>query len=450
MPKSLLALVPLIGTLMTAHPAAAASTLDQLAKAQGRYFGSATDNPELSDSAYTAILGSQEFGQITPGNSMKWDATEPQQGQFGYSGGDAVVSFAKAHNQIVRGHTLVWHQQLPGWLTGGSWTATTLTSVLQNHIANVAGHYKGQVYAWDVVNEPFNDDGTYRTSLWYNTLGSGYIATALRAARAADPNAKLYINDYNIDGAGAKSDAMYNLVKSLKSQGVPIDGVGFQGHLAIQYGFPSNMQQNLQRFADLGLDVAITELDVRMVLPPDDAKVATQATYYTNVTKACLAVTRCVGITIWDYTDKYSWVPGVFNGEGSALPWDANLTKKSPIYGAISTALGGEDTPPPPTACTVTYAANDWGTGFTANVTITNGGSPISGWTLKYSYAGNQKLSQGWSGTWTQSGQDVTVTNASWNAAIATGASVGIGANFTYSGANAKPAAFSLNGTTCT
>ncbi|MCO6009018.1 endo-1,4-beta-xylanase [Actinoallomurus purpureus] len=439
-------------TALVSRPASAASTLNQLAKAQGRYFGSATDNPELSDTAYTAILGSDEFGAITPGNSMKWDATEPSQGQFSYTKGDAVVSFAKARGQIVRGHTLLWHQQLPGWLTSGSWTAAQLTSILQNHIANVAGHYKGQVYSWDVVNEPFNDDGTYRSDLWSNTLGTGYIATALKAARAADPNAKLYINDYNIDGTGAKSDAMYNLVKSLQAQGVPIDGVGFQGHLAIQYGFPTNMQQNLQRFADLGVDVAITELDVRMVLPADATKVATQAQYYTNVVKACLGVSRCVGITIWDYTDKYSWIPGVFSGQGSALPWDENLAKKPDVYGAINTALGGSGggTPPPTTGCKVAYSANDWGSGFTATVTITNQGPAISGWTLKYSYSGDQKLSQGWNGTWSQSGKDVTVTNTSWNGTLATGASISAGANFTYTGTNTAPTAFAVNGTTCT
>jgi cellulase/cellobiase CelA1 len=135
------------------------------------------------------------------------------------------------------------------------------------------------------------------------------------------------------------------------------------------------------------------------------------------------------------------------------VPDEPLVQKKPQIYGAINTALGGDgggDTPPPPTACTVAYAANDWSTGFTANVTITNSGPPISGWTLKYSYAGNQKLSQGWSGTWTQSGPDVTVTNASWNGTIATGASVGIGANFTYTGTNARPTSFALNGTACT
>ncbi|MFE2385512.1 endo-1,4-beta-xylanase [Streptomyces misionensis] len=328
-----------------AAPAAVAqgATLDQLAQAQGRYFGSATDNSELNDSSYTAVLGS-EFGSITPGNSMKWDTTEPSQGQFNFSGGDAIVSFAQAHNQQVRGHNLVWHSQLPGWVS--NLPAGQVQAAMENHITKEASHYKGKVYAWDVVNEPFNEDGTYRTDPFYNAMGKDYIADALRTAHAADPGAKLYINDYNIEGSGAKADAMYQLASDLKKQGVPLDGIGFQGHLAIQYSFPSNMRQNLQRFADLGLDVAFTELDVRMQMPADSTKLATQADYYRQVTDACLAVSRCVGITVWDFDDKYSWVPSTFQGEGAACLYDENLQQK-PAYAAVQTALGGSGGNPP-------------------------------------------------------------------------------------------------------
>jgi endo-1,4-beta-xylanase len=409
---------------------AATQTLQGLAAAHGRYFGSATDNPELSDTAYTAILGGGEFGQTTPGNSMKWDTVEPTQGTFSYTKGDAVVTFAQQHGLKVRGHTLVWHNQLPGWVS--ALPAAQLQAAMENHITNEATHYKGKVFAWDVVNEPFNEDGTFRTSPFYNAMGSAYIADALRTARAADPDAKLYINDYNTDGLGAKSDAMFNLVRSLQSQGVPIDGVGFQGHLAIQYGFPSQLQQNLQRFADLGLDVAITELDVRMVLPRDSTKDATQATYYNNVVKACVAVTRCVGITVWDYTDKYSWVPGVFSGEGAALPWDEALQKKPMVYNAIVTGLGGvvesssaspstsassSSQSPPPGGCTATYRIlNQWPGGFQAEVSVT---APAgrNGWTVSWTYADGQQVTQLWSGSYTQAGAAVTVRNVSYNAA---------------------------------
>lgn len=324
---------------LTPSPASAAEppTLHQLADAKGRYFGSATDNGELSDAPYTQLLGSQ-FGPITPGNSMKWDSTERTQGQFSFSGGDQIVNFAQAHGQSVRGHTLVWHSQLPGWV--GQLPASQVRPAMENHIANVAGHYRGKVFAWDVVNEPFNEDGSFRSSPFHSAMGKDFIAHALRAARAADPGAKLYINDYNVEGLGAKSDALYALARDLKAAGVPLDGVGLQAHLAIQYGFPHQMQQNIQRFADLGLDVAVTELDVRMQLPKDAAKETTQADYYRQVTQACLAVTRCVGITVWDYTDKYSWIPGVFDGEGSALPWDGNLQPKPVVMDAIRKALG--------------------------------------------------------------------------------------------------------------
>ncbi|GIH20950.1 endo-1,4-beta-xylanase [Rugosimonospora africana] len=465
------------------RPAQAASTLAQYAEAKGRYFGSATDNPELTDAPYVAILTGGEFDQLTPGNSMKWDTTEPTQGQFSYTKGDAVVTLAQQHNMSIRGHNLVWHNQLPGWVS--SLPTGQVQAAMENHITNEATHYKGKVFAWDVVNEPFNDDGTYRTDVFYNAMGVGYIADALRTAHAADPGAKLYINDYNIEGSGAKADAMYSLVSSLKSQGVPIDGVGIQGHLATQYGFPGNMQQNLQRFADLGLDVAITELDVRMPLPETAAQDATQATYYTNVVKACLAVSRCVGITIWDYTDKYSWVPSTFPGQGAPLPWDANLAKK-PLYDTIVAALGGPTTPPsstppsstrpsstppsstpttstsptrtPPTSappasgrCHVTYqVASQWNTGFTANVTVANTGSTaINGWTLRWTFANGQKVTQSWNGTFSQSGAQVTVTNVSYNGTIPAGGSTSLGFNGSWSGTNAVPTSFTVNGTTC-
>lgn len=169
--------------------------------------------------------------------------------------------------------------------------------------------------------EAFNEDGTFRASVFYNTIGSTFIDIALRAARAADPSAKLYINDYNIEGTGAKSSGMLALAKSLLAKGVPLDGIGMQAHLIVG-AIPSTIQQNIQQFAALGLDVAITELDIRMTLPVTADKLNQQKKDYEAVVRACKSVSRCVGITIWDYTDKYSWVPSVFDGQGAALPWD--------------------------------------------------------------------------------------------------------------------------------
>ncbi|OCH85719.1 endo-1,4-beta-xylanase C precursor [Obba rivulosa] len=317
--------------------------LNALAKTQGKlYFGSATDNPELTNTAYTAILdNNMMFGQITPGNSMKWDATEPEPGTFTFSGGDQIADLAKTNGQLLRGHNTVWYSQLPSWVTSTSWNATGLTAAIQRHVSTVVGHYKGQSlsssYSWDVVNEPFNDDGTFRSDVFYDTLGESYISIALIAARAADPNAKLYINDYNIEGTGAKSTAMQNLVTSLKSQGVPIDGVGIESHLIVGE-VPTTMQENLEAITALGVEVAITELDIRMTLPETAALLDQQKTDYQTVISACMAVEKCVGMTVWDYTDLYSWVPSTFSGQGAACPWDENLDRK-PAYDGIVAGL---------------------------------------------------------------------------------------------------------------
>ncbi|KAJ7027014.1 endo-1,4-beta-xylanase A precursor [Mycena alexandri] len=324
------------GALPTGTSTAKANTV---AKTLGgkKYFGSATDNPELTDTAYVATLSDNTlFGQITPGNSMKWDATEPSRGVFTFAAGDAVAALAKKNGQLLRGHNCVWYNQLASWVTAGNFNATTLTSILQTHCGTVVSHYAGQMYSWDVVNEPFNDDGTVRSFVFSDALGlTSYVTTALVAARAADPAAKLYINDYNIDSAGAKATAMLNLVKSLKTAGTPIDGVGIQGHLIVgEVPSKAALIANYQAFTALGIEIAITELDIRMTLPETPALLAQQQTDYNTVISACKAVVGCVGVTIWDYTDKYSWIPGVFTGQGAALPWDDNLVRK-PAYDGI-------------------------------------------------------------------------------------------------------------------
>jgi endo-1,4-beta-xylanase len=212
-------------------------------------------------------------------------------------------------------------------------------SVMENHITTEASHYRGKVYSWDVVNEPFNDDGSLRADVFFNAMGSGYIADALRTAHAADPNAVLYLNDYNIEGENAKSNAMYNLVSSLKSQGVPIGGVGLESHFILGQ-VPSSMLANMQRFAALGVDVAVTELDDRIQLPATSANLQQQANDYATVVKDCLQVSRCVGVSQWGVGDADSWIPGAFAGFGAATMYDSNYQPK-PAYNAALSALGG-------------------------------------------------------------------------------------------------------------
>ena len=189
-----------------------------------------------------------------------------------------------------------------------------------------------------MVNEPFDEDGTLQSTIWLNALGPNYIADALRWAHQADPHAKLFLNDFNIEGIGPKSDAMYALVKNLLAQHIPIDGVGFETHLDLQFNLPPMIEENFQRLVALGLDVDITEMDVRMPVPATSAQLAAKASVYAQLMQDCLAVRRCVDFTVWEYTDKYSWVPGFFAGEGAADLYDDNLAPK-PAYGALIQAL---------------------------------------------------------------------------------------------------------------
>lgn len=330
-------------TIVPAGTTATAATepLGDAAARHDRTVGFALDPARLSESAYRDVA-EREFSLVVAENAMKWDATEPQRGTFRWTGADQVADWADAQGADLYGHTLVWHSQLPGWVEGLSGSA--LRSAMVDHVTAVAGRYAGRVDAWDVVNEAFDDDGTRRQSVFQRQLGDGYVEDAFRAARAADPDADLCLNDYSTDGINAKSTAIYDLVADFRARGVPIDCVGFQAHLILGQ-VPPTMTQNLQRFADLGVDVRITELDVRMPTPADASELAQQASDYAKVFQACLDVDRCTGVTLWGITDRYSWIPGVFPGQGAALVWDDAYAPK-PAYAAIAEVLGARDDGP--------------------------------------------------------------------------------------------------------
>ncbi|KAH8673717.1 family 10 glycosyl hydrolase [Xylariales sp. PMI_506] len=326
----------------------ASAVLNELAQAAGKvYFGTATDNPELTDAAYVAILDdTTEFGQITPGNGQKWEYIEPTEGVFNYTLGDQIVDLAEANGQILRCHTLVWYSQLPSWVSSGTWTAAQLTAVIQTHIANEVGHYKGQCRSWDVVNEAIADDGTYRTSVFYNVLNTTYFGIAFLAAAEADPDALLYYNDYNIEYSGTKQQKALEVVSLIKAAGARIDGVGLQGHFIVgSTPSESDMVNVMNEYIAAGVtEVAYTELDIRFTsLPASDSGLATQGAEYADVVNACLSVSGCVGITIWDFTDKYSWIPSTFSGQGEACLYDDNLSKK-PAWTSVSSALAAAAT----------------------------------------------------------------------------------------------------------
>ncbi len=219
------------GVVTLLPSSAGAAALGTQAAPSGRYFGTAVAAGRLGDSKYTAIAD-REFNMITPENEMKWDVIEPSRGNFNFGPADQIVNRAMAHGQRLRGHTTVWHSQLPSWVSSIG-DPNTLRSVMNNHITTQMTHFKGKIYAWDVVNEAFADGGSgqLRSSVFQKVLGNGFIEEAFRTARAADSSAKLCYNDYNIENwSDAKTQGVYRMVKGFKSRGVPIDCVGFQSH----------------------------------------------------------------------------------------------------------------------------------------------------------------------------------------------------------------------------
>ncbi|GAM37231.1 endo-1,4-beta-xylanase Xyl10A [Talaromyces pinophilus] len=360
----------------------AQAQLNTAAKAAGLlYFGTAVDNPDLSDSKYIANLETADFGQITPANAMKWQPTEPSQGSYTFTQGDQIASLAKSNNDYLRCHNLVWYNQLPSYITSGSWTNATLIAALKEHINGVVTHYKGQCYAWDVVNEALNEDGTYRQNVFYQYIGEAYIPIAFAAAAAADPNAKLYYNDYNIEYAGSKATGAQRIVKLIQAAGGRIDGVGLQSHFIVgQTPSLATQKANMAAFTALGVDVAITELDIRMTLPDTSALQTQQSTDYQTTTTACVQTKGCVGITLWDYTDKYSWVPGTFSGQGDACPWDSNYNKKPAYYGILAGLQSGTGSSSSTSSTTLTTTTTPTTASSTTSTTSTSATSGAAHW----------------------------------------------------------------------
>ncbi|HEU4387423.1 MAG TPA: endo-1,4-beta-xylanase [Blastocatellia bacterium] len=295
--------------------------------------------PFRNEPVYTEKLR-REFNMIVAENAFKFDAIHPSRTTFNFTDADALVAFAEANDIEIRGHTLVWHQQLPGWLTNGTFSRDEAIEILRNHISTLVGRYKGRIWAWDVVNEAIDDTtAALRTSsFWYRTIGPDYLELAFRFAYEADPDALLYYNDYSAEGLGAKSDAVYNMIADLKSRGVPVDGVGWQMHVLNGFRITDGHRTNARRLADLGLEVSITELDIRINLPTTADKLNQQADSYRDIVNFCLSQPNVKALVMWGFTDKYSWIPGFFQGWGDALIFDTNYQPK-PAYGALKDVL---------------------------------------------------------------------------------------------------------------
>lgn len=301
----------------------------------GRRIGVAVGSWVLGDAHAAAMVG-RHFGSVTPENEMKMDALQPQRGRFAFEEADAIVAMAERNGLQVRGHTLVWHRQVPAWITQREWTRAELLAVLRDHVRTVVAHFRGRVGEWDVVNEPLDADGRLRGSIWLRVIGPDYIDEALRTARAADPGARLVLNEFNAERPGPKRDGLRALARGLRDRGVPLDGIGLQGHVRTDWHpTRSELRDAIRGFTRLGLSVSLTELDVATDGTPGTPaeRLALQASVYGIYAGACADLRGCRGLTVWGLGDAVSWL----GPDALALPFDDAYSPK-PAWDALVAA----------------------------------------------------------------------------------------------------------------
>ena len=265
-------------------------------------FAAVLQSSMLADNELYRDVAAQEFNILTPENSHKMGWIHPRRGQFRFDDADDLADFAEQNDMALHGHPLVWFSQLPPWVL--RLDPADAQAVMIEHINAVAGRYQGRVAVWDVVNEALEEDGSLRNSIWFQGMGEQHIRLAFETTRRADPDAILIYNDYDVAWENDKSDAMYELLKRELDAGTPIDGVGFQMHLRSGFEDFASVERNFDRFADLGLQIYITEFDVALD-PPDTLE--QQAVIYERSLEICLVRPACKAMQAWGMTDRYSW-----------------------------------------------------------------------------------------------------------------------------------------------
>lgn len=317
--------------------------LRDLADGRGLRLGVSLDRQWLDDPHYLQVMV-REFNLITPENALKFQFIHPEPDRYEFAVADAFIRFAEMNRMAVRGHTLVWDTQLPAWVWEADLTREGWRVMLREHITAVVSRYRGRIYAWDVVNEPLTDEGLLRNTLWLQKIGPEYIALALQWAHEADPEALLFVNDHAVEGINPKSNALYALARGLLQEEVPLHGVGFQAHLWLA-GPPTKEEfaQNLKRFEDLGLQVHVTEMDVRTQYSPQplEERLRGQAEMYGLIAGGCLAAPNCDTLVVWGLTDAQSWISGYTGNPDAPVLLDAAYRPK-PAYETLRQLLEGE------------------------------------------------------------------------------------------------------------
>jgi endo-1,4-beta-xylanase len=299
-----------------------------------------------------SVLILKHFNSLTAENVMKPALIHPEENMFSWDNADKIVEFAGVNGMLLRGHTLCWHKQTPGWLfkgpDGNTVTKEVLLTRLKDHITQVVTRYKNKVYAWDVVNEAIDDDDSkfMRETDWYKICGEEYIAKAFQWAHEADPNAQLFYNDYNTEFP-VKRDKIYRLLKKLLDDGVPVNGIGLQGHWNINTPSEKELRDAIEKFSSLGLKVQITELDVSVyssteVDPADNVftpeRENKQIEKYDMVFRVLRDYRKVIsGVTFWNVSDKSSWLDNfpVRGRKNYPLLFDQNLKPKKAYWKVV-------------------------------------------------------------------------------------------------------------------
>ena len=271
--KKIFCLGTLLGFLASVGYAGAQPALKDAFKGKFLVGAALNETQFTGQNTNQSALIKKQFNSITPENVMKWEMIHPELNRYDFGPSDAYVAFGETNGMFIIGHNLVWHAQTPPWVfedaRGNLVTRDVLLQRMRDHIFSVAGRYRGRIHGWDVVNEALNEDGTLRDSPWRKIIGDDFLVKAFEFAHAADPHAELYYNDYSLENEPKRTGAIA-LAKKLQAAGVPLTGIGSQGHVTLDWPLPQEEDAMISAFGKLGLKVMITELDVD-VLPKVDS-----------------------------------------------------------------------------------------------------------------------------------------------------------------------------------
>jgi endo-1,4-beta-xylanase len=320
--------------------------LVDLFKKRGVYLGAAVLPKLLEKYPIYAETLSSEFDMVASENSEKWSTIHPNLNEYFFDEADKLVNFASDNKMASREHVLVYSRKMPDWFNNLK-DKNEMEKQLEEHVKTIAGRYKGKVYAWDVINEEFDFDGNHQQSPLYKMLGDSYIEKSFKWAHEADPEAKLFVNEFGIDEMNSRSDLTYKMIEELLAKNIPVHGIGFQMHRALGTddwfpGIPNmeSVRKNFERFEKLGLEIHITEMDIPIQkgAGPYEERLVEQAKAYKEILEVALSIEAFKALVVWGVSDASNWIDYISNEKDAPLLFDREY-KKKPAYFSMMEAF---------------------------------------------------------------------------------------------------------------